>query len=88
MNRKKTLIREEPANRRGRRERFRQIREVSERLRSYVASELEAARQSEAECEAELHANAILRRRDYPFVLYPEKALRPFCERFLSGATP
>jgi hypothetical protein len=85
MMRKEALIHEEPADRRGRRERFRQIREVSAQLRSFVGAELEVARQSDAECEAELHANAILRRRDYPFVLYPEKTLRPFCERFLTN---
>jgi hypothetical protein len=32
-----------------------------------------------------VRANAILRRRDYPFVLYPERTLRPFCEQFLAA---
>jgi hypothetical protein len=81
--RKETLIREQPADRRGRRERFRQIREVSERLRVPLEGKLAAVRGAEADCEAELRANAILQRRDYPFVLYPERTLRPFCEQFL-----
>jgi hypothetical protein len=82
--RKEALIREEPADRRGRRERFRQIREVSERLRAAVDGKLAATRRAADECEAAARANAILMRRDYPFVLYPESTLRPFCERFLA----
>jgi hypothetical protein len=82
--RKRDLVREEPADRRGRRERFRQIRAVSEALRAPVAGSLAAARRAVADCEAEARANAILRRRDYPFVLYPERTLRPFCEQFLT----
>jgi hypothetical protein len=83
--RKQALIREEPADRRGRRQRFRQIREASELLRASVEGDLEAARAGEAECDAEVRANAVLRRRDYPFVLYPEETLRPFCEQFLAA---
>jgi hypothetical protein len=83
--RKDALIRAEPADRPARRERFRQIREVGEALRALVELELEAARRQEVECDAELRANAILMRRDYPFLLYPEQALRPFCEQFLAG---
>ena len=33
---------------------------------------------------SEVDANAILRRRDYPWVLYPEEALRPFLQQLLS----
>jgi hypothetical protein len=83
--RKEALVREGPTERRGRRERFRQIREVSERLRSAVEGKLAAARQATDECEAAARANAILTRRDYPFVLYPEQVLRPFCEQFLAA---
>jgi hypothetical protein len=83
--RKEALVREEPADRRGRRERFRQIREVSERLRSVVDGKLAAARRATDECEAAARANAVLTRRDYPFVLYPEQVLRPFCEQFLAA---
>jgi hypothetical protein len=82
--RKEALIREQPADRRGRRERFREIREVSERLRASINGKLAVARQGEAACDAALRANAILMRRDYSFVLYPEETLRPFCEQFLA----
>jgi hypothetical protein len=80
--RKRALVGEGPADRRGRRERFRQLREVTELLRAPVEGKLAATRQRLADCQAEVHANAVLRRRDYPFVLYPESVLRPFCERF------
>jgi hypothetical protein len=83
--RKEALIRAEPAARPGRRERFQQIREVSETLRALVERELEVTRRHEVECDAGLRANAILMRRDYPFVLYPERTLRPFCEQFLAA---
>jgi hypothetical protein len=83
--RKQALVGEEPADRRGRRERFRQIREVTELLRASVDGELAAARQGADDCDAAAQANAILGRRDYSFVLYPEETLRPFCERFLTA---
>jgi len=35
------------------------------------------------ELDGRLAADAVLRRRDYSFCLYPEGVLRPFCERFL-----
>ena len=85
VRRKEALLGEEPPDRRGRRERFRQLREVTELLRAAVGGRLAEVRQRLANCEAEVHANAILRRRDYPFVLYPERVLRPLCERFLAA---
>ncbi len=36
-----------------------------------------------ARMRAEAAANAVLRRRDYSWVLYPEETLRPFLQRFL-----
>jgi hypothetical protein len=83
--RKRTLISEEPTDRRGRRERFRQIREITGELRTTVELPLAAVRRQLTECEAEVKANAVLTRRDYPFVLYPERTLRPFCEQFLAA---
>jgi hypothetical protein len=84
LERKQGLVRTAPADRRGRRERFRELRELSERLRVPLLGKLETVRRAEADCEGELRANAILQRRDYPFVLYPERILRPFCEQFLA----
>jgi hypothetical protein len=85
---KQGLIREKPADRRGRRERFRRLREVTESLRAAVVGGLSEARRGLAGCEAGVRANEVLRRRDYPFCLYPGAALRPFCEQFLRAAAP
>jgi hypothetical protein len=85
VGRKRALVSEEPLDRRGRRERFRQIRDVTAQLRAAVEMPLASAHRRLAECEAEVKANAVLTRRDYPFVLYPEQALRPFCQQFLAA---
>ena len=76
---------EAPADRAGRRERFRSIRAVTEKLREQTAGDQRVAEvQADlARCERELVANEILRRRDYAFCLYPASLLSPFCQRFL-----
>jgi hypothetical protein len=74
----------EPETRAGRRERFRALRWINEQLQALVpASERETVQAELARVESELSANAILRRRDYAFCLYPEELLRPFCTQFL-----
>lgn len=82
---KQRLIAYEPDDSRGRRHRFRELRELTQQLRQRLASRMEAVQTELHDCERQLHANAILQRRDYPFCLYPEETLRPFCSRFLSG---
>ncbi len=84
---KESLLRQTPADRRGRRERFRQLRDITAALREAIADLLAAGHGLLDECEAQVRANEILERRDYPFVLYPEETLRPFCERFLEADT-
>ena len=54
-------------------------------LRPHLDGTLERARRDLGRCEGGLRANAVLRRRDYAFALFPEEALRPFCSRFLSA---
>jgi hypothetical protein len=83
VNRKKGLIRHEPPDGRGRRERFRQLHDVTEALRAKAAARLAAARHDLEECERQLRVNEVLLRRDYAFCLYPEAVLRPFCTQFL-----
>ena len=83
--RKRALIDEVPANRAGRRERFRRLRQLSEQLRGQVQEQEVAARQKLGEIDGQLHVNAILQRRDYSFCLFPEAKLRPFCQRFLAA---
>jgi hypothetical protein len=66
-----------------RREWFRELARVTEQLRPLVGEQIAAAEVALARTRAGAHANAILRRRDYSWVLYPEETLRPFLQRFL-----
>ncbi len=67
-----------------RREWFRKLHRVKERLRTGVAKGVSEAEEELRRVRSEVDANAILRRRDYPWVLYPEETLRPFLQRFLT----
>ncbi|HZT81555.1 MAG TPA: hypothetical protein VFA26_15120, partial [Gemmataceae bacterium] len=60
-----------PETRRGRRERFRKLTELTERLRPAVAGQEAELRRRLEVCALEVGANAVLRRRDYAFCLYP-----------------
>ncbi len=63
---------------------FRVLQQVTQELRTMVADQVPT---SEAELErirAEVAANAVLQRRDYSWVLYPEQTLRPFLQQFLN----
>jgi hypothetical protein len=48
-----------------------------------VDEQLAAVRSQRTRADQEVAANAILRRRDYAWVLYPEDVLRPFLQGFL-----
>lgn len=80
---KATLTANEPSDPTARREWFRALQRVTERLRPYVAAQLPEAERELARMRAEADANAILKRRDYSWVLYPEATLRPFLQQFL-----
>lgn len=80
---RRTWLDRDPADRRGRRERFRSLRRITEQLRAQVAGREQALRAELAQCERQVQANAVLRRRDYAFCLYPEGLLRSFCTQFL-----
>jgi hypothetical protein len=71
-------------NHAARRERYRKLREITERLRPLVAGQVPAAEAELRRVRSEVSANAILRRRDYAWVLYPGDLLREFLTRFLS----
>jgi hypothetical protein len=62
----------------GRRTRFRQLRAAADLLRPHAAPDPERAKRTEEGIAAEVAANAVLRRRDYAFCLYPEAELRAF----------
>jgi hypothetical protein len=83
IERKQALIAAEPQEHSARRERFRELREVTERLRSNTAERELDLRASLDLYTRQVQANAVMRRRDYSFCLYPEAVLRPFCEQFL-----
>lgn len=71
-------VRSEPATRRGRRQRYRQLRYLTESLRPFAAGRAEAAARELATADAALASAAVLRRRDFSFALFPEELLRPF----------
>ncbi|MDB5308976.1 MAG: hypothetical protein JWO38_3178 [Gemmataceae bacterium] len=66
-----------------RREWFRALLRITDQLRQLVAGPIAAAEAALARTRAEAHANALLLRRDFAWVLYPEEMLRPFLQRFL-----
>jgi hypothetical protein len=69
-----------------RREWFRSFKEINEQLRPLVAGEVPAAEAELARVRSEVDANAILRRRDYAWVLYPEEMLREFLQSVSASA--
>jgi len=83
---KAALIASEPPypDHEARKEWYRRLCEVNEALRYHVSPQVAPARTSLARSEQETAANAILQRRDYSWVLYPEAMLRDFCQRFLA----
>ncbi|MFO0799879.1 MAG: hypothetical protein U0804_20610 [Gemmataceae bacterium] len=62
---------------------FRALQAATERLRPFVWKQVAPAQANLARMRVEAAANAVLRRRDYSWVLYPEETLRPFLQRFL-----
>jgi hypothetical protein len=56
---------------------------VKGQLRARIADLMPDAERELARSRAEVEANAILQRRDYSWVLYPEEMLRPFLTGFL-----
>jgi hypothetical protein len=81
--RKEELARQAPATRAERRERYRELRELNERLRGPLEGQAAALRRELEEVDRQFTGNAVVRRRDYAFCLYPEASLRPFLGRFL-----
>jgi hypothetical protein len=73
----------QPTTSDGRRERFRAIRTLNEQLAPPLAEEEESTLQDLRQVEQQLAANALLRRRDYSFCLFPAASLQPFCTRLL-----
>jgi hypothetical protein len=72
-----------PADPVGRRERFRVLREVTERLRAPLVAREHQSREELRRLDRQLAASSVLHRRDFSFCLYPESSLRPFCTQFM-----
>ncbi len=72
------------ANHAARREWFRVLQHIKERLRALVAGQIPDTEADLRRVRSEVGANAILQRRDFAWVLYPEDTLRPFLQRFLA----
>jgi hypothetical protein len=83
--RKREWVARQPTDEVGRRERFRALRALNDELRAALGERERQLREELASCVRRVGGNAVLRRRDYPFCLYPEAALRPFCTQFLWG---
>jgi hypothetical protein len=80
---KQSWIERQPKNKEERRERFEKLREITATLREPLLREENALQAELATCRRQLEINAVLRRRDYAFVLYPEALLRDFCTQFV-----
>ncbi|VTR91171.1 Uncharacterized protein OS=Singulisphaera acidiphila (strain ATCC BAA-1392 / DSM 18658 / VKM B-2454 / MOB10) GN=Sinac_5073 PE=4 SV=1 [Gemmata massiliana] len=70
-----------------RREWFRVIQRVKEQLRPFVVNQVPESESALARVQSEVDANAVLQRRDYSWVLYPEETLRPFLEEMRDRAS-
>ena len=57
---------------------------MKDQLRAGAAGRIPEAAAELRRVREEAHANAVLHRRDYAWVLYPEGTLRPFLQRFLA----
>jgi hypothetical protein len=85
ISEKEKLIQAEPATKdhRVRRTWFRSLRSVTDDLFVSVESQIPLAEDTRQRIQLECEANAVIRRRDYSWVLYPESTLRPFLQRLL-----
>lgn len=86
VERKAALTREEPpySEHAKRKVWFRELQAVKAELRHYVWKQATIAKGRLPRIRVEAASNAVLQRRDYPWVLYPEATLRPFLQQFLS----
>ena len=85
LGEKSALVANEPPrdDRPARREWFRRLQRVTQCLRPYVAPDAQLNDALQAYMRTHVSANAVLQRRDFAWVLYPEETLRPFLQQFL-----
>jgi len=82
---KSRLISQEPDNSVKGRERFLQLRRLTHALRSFVSDRKRRLGFEIEQCRRELELDRVLGDREFPFCLFPEAKLRPFCQQFLAG---
>jgi hypothetical protein len=80
---KQAWIERKPTDAAGRRRRYEALRALTARLRAPLHAQEQQLREELRHCDQQLEANAVVRRRDYSFCLYPEEMLRAFCTQFL-----
>jgi hypothetical protein len=78
LDQRQRLLDSTPSTAAQRRSKFRELREITVLLRSHVQPLITECREDLARVRRELAANTILKRRDYPWVLYPKSELRKF----------
>jgi hypothetical protein len=81
--RKAELVATEPTSRPARRAWYRELQQVTLAMRPFVDYWARDVDRKLERARAEVSANALLMRRDYSWVLYPEDVLRPFLQQFL-----
>jgi hypothetical protein len=82
-DRKRAMLKELANGRAIGRQRHMEFRRLTASLQPFVQKASDQLGQELKRVDAELQANAVLRRRDFAFCLFPEALLRPFCQQFL-----
>lgn len=88
LTRKLAWIAEHPPDRAGRRARYRQLVELTQRLRQRVDHLRVDAEAVLQRMRAEVSANALLKRRDYPWLFHPKTQLAEFLAPWADAAPP
>jgi hypothetical protein len=73
----------QPAQANEKEARFHALRVLTAVLRQPLVDRAAALEAELSQCRQQLVANAVVRRRDYAFCLYPESSLRSLCGQFL-----
>jgi hypothetical protein len=80
---KMAWIDQTPMDRVGKRHRFETLRRLTDELRPFIHDQEEKNRLNLDKTAQYVRMQQLQSRRDYAFCLYPEEALKPFCEQFL-----
>jgi hypothetical protein len=88
LSQRREWVAREVSDAAGARARWRAIRRLNELLGALLEEQRQELERELRRSRAEVAANAVLRRRDWAFCLYPERVLREFCTQELSLDTP